>query len=677
MTEVGHGVPLAKACAAALLCLAVAGWCEETQTPRPLPLTLPAGECRLFEDFRGRIYFTVKNGQSGGVFVLDGGALKRLVQGPLDGAAVTFSGDIFMTRDNRILRRGADRDADTDVTDLFGVTGPAGEVVVTEEDLLWVEGCGRFRETDGSFSDVPASGEVGRSVLPMTRDIAGNDWGIDAAGRRLAVSPAQFRQPPTAGRVVVLPHEAKPVWQVEPANHGLPPGDWKFLAADDIGDIWAATDSSLWLLHLRNEFFLWGSQSPTNYWREAKEPVRDEEKKLRGGTITAMARRPLGGGVLAGYSTGRILHVATTDFVDWNAMNSEPGKVSTTVLRDKGDGPVRRLWIDRSGQLWAVTGNSLEKVGAAAWQGWRRLPSLPFGVMGSGTVSSGDRLLVGGSLQGAYGLPVSIHMGAVDVYGAGRGTPWAPVARLRLGRGFTGTTERQGRIWVVSGTSIEWHGCGPTDWVEHFDPRTGELDIGPRTYGWRAHAAAVTWQDRVYVMGVGIRVNAYSGFMESYAPGEKAWRPEDEPPVAFTTVGKDGQVFQPGIYDRIPVSACVIDDVIYVFTSRHGLLSYHPSAQVWRGDLPKAPEQPEEPHVVAVDGEVWLVANDAVHAYVPAKNEWRRVAALPVRKEWGLAGRMGDYLVIGGGYPCGAMNELRCFSSQEMFALPIPKEVRP
>jgi hypothetical protein len=297
--------------------------------------------------------------------------------------------------------------------------------------------------------------------------------------------------------------------------------------------------------------------------------------------------------------------------------------------------------------------------------------------MGAGTVSSGDRLLVGGLLQGSYGIPVSIRMGAVDMYGAGRGTPWAPVARLRLGRGCTGTTERQGRIWVVSGTSIPWGYCAPTDWVEHFDPKTGDLDIGPRTHGWRAHAAAVTWKDRVYVMGVGIRDNAYTGFMESYAPGEKAWRPEDEPPVVFTTVGKDGQVFQPDIYGRTPVSACMIDDVFYVFTSRHGLLSYHPSAQVWRSDLPKAQEQPAEPHVVAVNGEVWLVANDAVHAYVPAKNEWRRVAPLPVRREWALAGRMGDDLVIGGGYPCDAVSDMRSFCSQEMFALAIPKEVRP
>jgi hypothetical protein len=135
-------------------------------------------------------------------------------------------------------------------------------------------------------------------------------------------------------------------------------------------------------------------------------------------------------------------------------------------------------------------------------------------------------------------------------------------------------------------------------------------------------------------------------------------------------------VSQGGIYDRIPLSACLIDNVFYVFSSQHGLFSYHPTAHVWRKDLAKAPEMPGEPHLVAANGEVWLVANEAVHAYVPEKDAWRRVAPLPAKREWGFAGRMGDELVVGGGYPCGAGNT-QILASQEVFSLAIPKEARP
>ena len=188
-------------------------------------------------------------------------------------------------------------------------------------------------------------------------------------------------------------------------------------------------------------------------------------------------------------------------------------------------------------------------------------------VAAAGDLSNGERLFVGGSLHGIYGLPASTHTGAFHLMAAESGLPWIPASRLRLARGFTGATVWQGRLWLLCGTSIAWHGCGSTDWVETIDPNTGDLDIGRRTYGWRAHAAALAWDDRLYIMGMGMKLSKYWGFMESIGRDDKAWRKEREPPITFE------RTTQGGIYDRVPVSACLVDDIFYVHTSQHGRLS--------------------------------------------------------------------------------------------------------
>ena len=662
-----HAIPQLRtaALAAAFLCLGDGARAQGNPTDKPVPI--PGGQCRLYEDFRGRIYVAVTGKPEGGVYTLDSARdkLTRLTGKSVTGAAVTYSGQLFTTQDGRVWRRDLVRGKPVvDVTAKFGgVVGADGAVVVTGDERVWVRGCKRYRTADGRYIDVPGSGEGEGAVLPATRDIAGNDWTIGAveaggAKRRLLVSPAQLRLPATSGPIV-LPPDAIPTWQAGPVNHGLTPGDWQFIAADDRGHIWAATPDSLWVQSMR----------PGPYRRKGEPPppvnkwARVRDKGISGASITAMTRRPLGG-TLVGYSSGRILQVESADFGSWQAGQSGPGKVKITVMCEKGAGAVRCLWVDRGGGVWAVSGESLASVGECQWQGWRRRPLFPWGFMGAGSCSYQDRLFVGGGLHGVYGLPASSHTGAQYVMAAGQGTPWARVCRLRLARGFTGATEWRGRLWLMCGTSIEWHGCGSTDWVENFDPKTGDLNIGRRVYGWRAHAAAVTWDDRLWVLGMGMKLGKYWGFMESIGPEEKKWRKEPEPPITFT------RTTQGGIYDRVPVSACVIDNVFYVFTSQHGLLAYYPAMETWRVDLAEPPEKPYQGHVMPVNGEVWFVGNAGLHAFSPEQNRWRHVAALPAKRQWGFAGRMGNEIVIGGGY--GASGRPEIFASQETFSLGLP-----
>jgi len=633
---------------------------------KPVSIPVPAGEYGLFEDFRGRIYLAATGGDKNGVFEVDaaGAVLKPLTTKPLKGAAVTFSGQLFMTRGNCVWRRDlANGRPEADVTAKFG-GAPSGDgaVVVTGDERVWVRGCRRYRTTSGKYEDVPVSGDGKPAILPMARGIAGNDWGIGSVGgkRRMLVSPAQLRLPATSGPIV-LPPDAVPAWQSQPAGHEFPAGDWRFVTADDRGSMWAATPDSLWVLHLeKRRYHKKGTPPPPpNEWAKVTD------KGLQGVTITAMARCPIAG-TLLGLADGRVLRIDSMDFSSWQSAQKPRGQVKITEVRPKGDGPVQCLWVDRRGGTWAVAGGKLVSVGEYQWQRWRRRPLFPWGMMGAGSCSYQDRLFVGGSLHGIYGIPASAHTGARHVMAARPDAAWARVCELRLARGFTGATEWRGRLWLMCGTSIAWHGCGSTDWVEHFNPKTGELDIGPRLYGWRAHATAVTWNDRLWVLGMGMKLSKYWGFMESLGEGEKKWRKEPEPPITFT------RTTQGGIYDRVPVSACVVDDVFYLWTSQHGLLAYTPAVRTWRVDLAEAPEKPYQGHLVPVKGEVWFVGKSGLHAFSPKKNKWRKVAALPAGRQWGFAGKMGNRLVIGGGY--GGPGRREILASQETFEFVLGRE---
>ena len=257
----------------AVLCCALCAWAD--------PVTLPAGDCQLFEDWNGRIFVAVTGGSENGVFELDetGSALKPVTGKPFQGAAVTRSGRLFVTRDGKVwtrdLRNGK---AEVDVSAKFGGTVAGdGAVTVTGDGRVWVRGCERYRATDGSYAAVPSKGETTAAVLPLARDIAGNDWALgavhsDAAKRRLLISPAQLRLPASSGPIT-LPTDAIPAWLAASVNHGLAPGDWRFVAADDRGHVWAATPDSLWVLHLQKAPYHRKGEPPPppNTWHRVKD----------------------------------------------------------------------------------------------------------------------------------------------------------------------------------------------------------------------------------------------------------------------------------------------------------------------------------------------------------------------------------------------------------------------
>lgn len=161
---------------------------------------------------------------------------------------------------------------------------------------------------------------------------------------------------------------------------------------------------------------------------------------------------------------------------------------------------------------------------------WEQLPDLPNALHHTTVAVLGDRLhVLGGYLRSDDGwLPTSDHWSLGP-----RDTGWTTEAALPVARGALAAAVIDGALVVVGGAHGRALGT-----VHLFDPVARRWAEGPSLRQPREHLAVTVADGRVYAIGGrtgGLGTNLRS--VESWAPGERAWRAEPALAVPRSGIG--------------------------------------------------------------------------------------------------------------------------------------------
>ena len=565
---------------------------------------LPVAPNSLGSDRHGRLFAAVPT-EVGGLFVVEGGVLRRVIAGDVSSLALSRDEKLFMTHESSVLQIDLARAwAIADVTEQFGCSGTDSRRTASSRDgSVWVDGCARFRESNGSYGTAPSGPAGNWQAIPVDYDMYDNHWSIVEAA-------------PAETHVVIRTANAPQLWQlVTPQPEG---GGWRLLSAGAVGFIWLAGDDGLRRLDPH-----WPAQG----WHV---PAGSEDLP---GTITALSRSPTDM-ALAGFDTGAIVELdADTAHVLLPRTLLEPGCV----------GAIGLLHSDADGHIWFTSGTRLMRLEAApdAWQRhWESLGPLPGGNHDILAAELDDYLYVAGGLTVGWGFPAERRIfDELIRYDPGTNS-WSVVSQMPAPLCHNGLTAFQGEIWAVGGRADlkdreKTYELVPLDEVTIFDPASGTWRWGPALNTARTETIALTAKGRVYAIGGahrGLGEEALAS-VESIGPGESAWRfgPELPRPI---------QQFD----------GCVLNEIMYVI-GREGFFALDPAHAEWE-DLPAPSHLPVSSYVAAYEGEVWALGDHMTRKswrYSPEERVWRSGPDLPKENSWGGAAVLNGRLIVVGG----------------------------
>lgn len=567
---------------------------------------LPVAPVALGSDRHGRLFAAIPT-QAGGLFVVEGARLRRVIAGDVSGLALSRDEKLFIARGSLVLQLDlAEGWAIADVTEQFGCTSDFTRRLAGSRDgSVWMEGCERFRESNAVYADVPSGLTGGRRAIPLDHDMYDNHWGI--------VEGADGTT-----HLVIRTANAPQAWQrVEPQPEGE---GWRLLSADAEGFFWAVGDESLRRLD---------PLSPTEGWHV---PTGTEDLP---GTITTLSRSPTDM-ALAGFDTGAMVELdADTANVLFTRTLLEPGS----------SGAIELIHCDPLGGVWFASGTRLMRLEPAlnAWQRhWESVAPLPGGNHDIVAVELDDYLYVAGGLTVGWGFPAERRI-FDELLGYDPTTnSWSVVSRMPAPLCHNGLTVFEGEIWAIGGRADLADREGtydlvPLDEVAIFDPATGRWRSGPRLNTPRTEVVALTAKGRVFAIGGahrGLGEEALAS-VETIGPGERVWRfgPELPRPIR-------------------QFAGCVLNEVIYVIGGQ-GFFALDPERGEWE-ELPEPSHLPVTSYVAAYEGEVWALGDHKTREswrYSPDERVWRSGPDLPKENSWGGAGVLnGRLLVVGGAH---------------------------
>ena len=190
--------------------------------------TLPAGPGLLLEDRDGRVYVAVLGSE--GIVARnasdDADTWEVVAEGRVQGMQIAPDGDLWMARDDEVLRYPSRGGEPVSRTPSFLLQGSPGLLLATRWGDVWCAGCGAVRRGDAMFEAAPFS-PPGWEITPVCDDPFGNVWAIADDGQRRDVA--------------VLTNQHPHGWQLLdlPANQLA--GSWQGVVTDDAGFAWVAS----------------------------------------------------------------------------------------------------------------------------------------------------------------------------------------------------------------------------------------------------------------------------------------------------------------------------------------------------------------------------------------------------------------------------------------------------
>ncbi len=571
---------------------------------------VPDAPTVIAEDHRGRLLFAFA-GADGALMVWDGLKPRTLDRGDVGGVAVGPDGSVWYTLGRTVkVRTSLEPGAPSDQIDHFGRPSGGRGVFAGRTGDVWVAGCPRLRDPNGTFRPVPRCAVPAIGVLPAAEDAFGNTWALataNAAGN--------------AAHVLVRSPANRDTWTPLRQNAALGPGRWSALIADDLGYVWVIGELGVRRFDPRH---------PSNGWKTLPA------SQLPKATPTALGVSPKGH-ALVGFANGSIRELD---------MHADGRAVMTHIhVNGMPNSPVRAVHADRDGTVWVVAGGGVYRT--APKRDWRSLARLPVSNHDVAGVVLDGRLYVAGGITN-YGYPPK--MAALDGLWAydHLGRRWTVLPPMSVTRGYCGIAALAGEIWVLGGYTYSADGGDRRkvlDLVEIYDPKIRRWRRGPPLDVPRAELVALTAGERLYVIGGADEKRELTSVL-SIAAGEGRWRVEPEAPRAFRQA-----------------SGCTLDGRIYIGRSRSdehpqvpGLYVYDPRRRTWwTGAAPMPIGPPNAPLTAAFRGEVWVMGGwgtkhgRAVYRYAPTTDTWQRGPDLPIPLGWGVAADVAGRLVIAGG----------------------------
>jgi hypothetical protein len=465
----------------------------------------------------------------------------------------------------------------------------------------------RGANPDLGLKDLPPSAPVPSNAGPAVYDTCDNHWALapqDSSGNR---------------GILVLPAQDPAAWRADTVSNP-PAGPWKWLAADESGYLWAASERRLARLDPRHA---------EKGWLDLTHGLGPNA------TVTALGIAP-SGSVMVSLGEGWLIEI--------DGSAGEP-----SVRRTKAPPGASLIGCDEAGRCWLRSGGGwwMREAAPDAWQrDWKMLARLPGGNHDLAGDSLGQGFVFAGGQTADWGFPVR-HQVFSEVFALeSNRSAWRTVARLGGPRFYNGTTVLNGEVWIVAGNYRDASGMAHfLDTVEIADPATGRVREGPRLPFAFEMPVSARLGGRIYVAGgadpavltatPGHRFDG-PGRLFSIGAGEREWRREPDAPVSF---------------NNIAGTSC--ERHLYLAVPKAGLVRFDAATAKW--EVIGGPAAPRSPQMACFRDEVWLMGGRDVAdgrqtlIFTPRNGAWRAGPRLPRDLSWGAGGVLNGRLMITGG----------------------------